>query len=281
MSVDALLMYYDLGYRLIPLRPGSKTPLIDNWPERASADWHTIVSWCRRWPLANWGVLTGAGLAVLDIDRVAVEAGWPGKERQQDIRQLRPPLAQTPRGGYHLFFHADWPSTAGRVAPGVDTRGRGGYIVVWPSTTVHGRYVWLRPLRRVDELPPPPPWLDELVRAPGGSAIVDKPDAGLAQVVNALLPPVISEGARNTTLTRIAGFVRRLGLTADEIEGALHIVNMSRCVPPLPTSEVRAIARSVSRYPPAKDRNVIESIRCPAIRAEWNRYVGRLKKQWR
>lgn len=279
MPVDDLLLYHQLGYRLIPLRPGAKTPILRDWPHRASGDWQTIVTWYRRYELANWGLLTGDGLAVLDIDPVAIDAGWPGPERQQEIRQLAPPMAHSPRGGFHLFFHADWPSTAGRIAPGVDTRGRGGYIVVWPSTTVHGRYRWLRPLRRVDQLPRPPAWLDAAVCAPGASAMVDSAGAEATQATDGLIPLVIAEGARNTTLTRIAGCLRRLGLAAPEIEATLNIVNASRCSPPLPADEIRAIARSVSRYPPGTTRDVIDQMLTPAIRAAWNRYVSTLRRR--
>ncbi|MDI6894843.1 MAG: primase C-terminal domain-containing protein [Bacillota bacterium] len=63
----------------------------------------------------------------------------------------------------------------------------------------------------------------------------------------------IPEGQRNATLTSLAGSMRRRGMTAEEIEAALLAVNARRCRPPLPEDEVRAIARSISRYPPAED----------------------------
>jgi hypothetical protein len=67
------------------------------------------------------------------------------------------------------------------------------------------------------------------------------------------LPPsatdTIPEGSRNAELASIAGRLRWAGLDADSVERELLLVNQKRCAPPLPASEVAAIARSISRYP--------------------------------
>ena len=60
----------------------------------------------------------------------------------------------------------------------------------------------------------------------------------------------IVTGERNENLTRLAGIMRRAGMTRDEILAALLKVNADRCKPPLSDSEARSIAASVSRYPP-------------------------------
>jgi hypothetical protein len=49
----------------------------------------------------------------------------------------------------------------------------------------------------------------------------------------------------------MAGRLRRDGLSAKAIEGAILQVNAERCSPPLDAAEVAKIARSVGRYPPA------------------------------
>lgn len=61
---------------------------------------------------------------------------------------------------------------------------------------------------------------------------------------------IIPQGERDRTLTSIAGALRRKGLTPEEIEAALQIVNERRCDPPLDEQDVRKIARSVGRYEP-------------------------------
>jgi hypothetical protein len=63
----------------------------------------------------------------------------------------------------------------------------------------------------------------------------------------------INNGERNSMLTSLAGTMRRRGMNENAITAALLIENRSKCRPPLPDDEVRAISRSVSRYAPAAD----------------------------
>jgi hypothetical protein len=66
----------------------------------------------------------------------------------------------------------------------------------------------------------------------------------------------IPDGQRNSTLTSLAGTMRRRGMTQEAIEAALLAENV-RCDPPLSEQEVRDIARSVGRYPPAPRDQVV------------------------
>lgn len=273
-----LLTYANLGYRVIPLLPGSKKPRLRAWQEQASSERGVIVDWITRWPMSNWGIVTGDQLAVLDIDPVALVSGWPGTDRAREIRATRCPVVSTPRRGFHLYFRASWPCTTGRIAPGVDTRGTGGYVVVPPSTTVHGRYLWRRPLRPVDELPQPPDWLAEAVE----SLAIQRPPRPITSTratPECLLPPSIPEGLRNVTLARLAGYLRRAGMSQEELEAVLVDINNNRCSPPLPEPEVRAIARSIARYPPAPT-GLLLGIRSPAIRRVWRQALAK-RPLWR
>jgi hypothetical protein len=63
----------------------------------------------------------------------------------------------------------------------------------------------------------------------------------------------IIEGNRNATLTSMAGVMRNRGMGQAAIESALLAENKERCNPPLPDSEVRRIAQSVSRYTASND----------------------------
>lgn len=63
-----------------------------------------------------------------------------------------------------------------------------------------------------------------------------------------LLQDTIRQKTRNGTLTRIAGWLRLYHPSAI-VEALLLAINDGRCNPPLPGNEVRAIVRSISRYP--------------------------------
>jgi hypothetical protein len=60
----------------------------------------------------------------------------------------------------------------------------------------------------------------------------------------------IREGHRNTFLAGLAGYMRRKGLSAEEILPTLQEVNARRCLPPLPKAEVTATAQSMEKYSP-------------------------------
>ena len=101
-----------------------------------------------------------------------------------------------------------------------------------------------------------PQWLEEIYPKRGNS-----PTDGHQREV--LPPNVIPEGQRDAALTRMAGAMRRQGMTEEEMGEALLTVNGSRCRPPLPDEQVRKIAWSVGRYPPAPreiDDNSVDSV---------------------
>jgi hypothetical protein len=62
------LGYAELGLCVVPLYPRSKSPRLDRWPERATADPGTIEHWWGMWPESNLAIVTGNGIIALDID---------------------------------------------------------------------------------------------------------------------------------------------------------------------------------------------------------------------
>jgi len=63
---------------------------------------------------------------------------------------------------------------------------------------------------------------------------------------------VIPEKHRNTTLTSLAGTMRRRGASRSAIEAALLAENQARCDPPLDEQEVRRISSSIAGYSPTQ-----------------------------
>jgi hypothetical protein len=98
-------------------------------------------------------------IVVVDLDRKNERDGFKDFERLDgcDPRSVETPIATTPSGGLHLYFSASKPY-GNKVAlngMGVDTRSRGGYVVL-PSAG-NGRE-WLKGLPT--PLAPAPDWLD-------------------------------------------------------------------------------------------------------------------------
>ncbi|HVW09110.1 MAG TPA: phage/plasmid primase, P4 family [Bryobacteraceae bacterium] len=77
--------------------------------------------------------------------------------------------------------------------------------------------------------------------------------SGTRKPVNAkrfTIPDVIPSGARDSTLTSLAGAMRRNAMSVEAIHAALRETNAQKCVPPLPDADLERIAKSVGRYEP-------------------------------
>jgi hypothetical protein len=150
--------YASLGLPVFPLSPGTKLPL----PKRMDCCWgsHTrgcldalsnvdaVEHWWRAHPTANIGLATGHVLDVIDVD------GPDGWRNWLDGCDWPPVLGSvsTPRpGGVHRFIRRTGARNGQKIAPGIDYRGAGGYVVAPPSWVrtpdYAGTYSWLQPLR--------------------------------------------------------------------------------------------------------------------------------------
>lgn len=149
---EAALRYAARGFPVFPCKP-DKTPYTAHGFKDAATDSATIKELWRQWPDALIGMPTGktSGIAVLDLD---VKNGKNGFDAVPDWKQRTPVIARTPSGGAHPYFHAisDTKSTASKIAPGVDTRGEGGYVIVPPSPG----YSWIK--GELDDAALLPPW---------------------------------------------------------------------------------------------------------------------------
>jgi hypothetical protein len=130
----------------------------------ASTDPRQVRHWWRRWPAANLAARTGVRFDVCDIDgEQGVEALRAVFDR--DGYAHAGPLARSGGGGWHLLFAPTGLGNRVGLLPGVDWRGRAGYVVLPPSWHRSGRaYTWARPL--VGALPGVPAGLGRLLAPP-------------------------------------------------------------------------------------------------------------------
>lgn len=255
---SALIYAQTFGWRVFPLHhnddagmcscgnaecggPG-KHPRTPRGCLDASADPKRVREWWTRWPEANVGVATGQGLVVIDID--------PRSGGDDGLVDLRRTLGEIPHtvecltggGGRHLYLRvdADVRNSASVLAPGVDVRGEGGYVVAPPSSHESGGvYAWELSSRpdENDVAQAPPAWLAALTTRPKLRAL----PGGKGEP--------FPEGARNASLFKRAASMRAAGFDYDAILAAIMAENDTRCVPPLDPAEVKAIAASAAKYP--------------------------------
>ncbi|MEM9656329.1 MAG: bifunctional DNA primase/polymerase [Actinomycetota bacterium] len=190
--LNSALAYAEAGWPIFPLRPGTKRPAFPNhteatcdrsdrrchdghtgWEARATLDTDRIETAWRHRPYGI-GIACGpAGLLVVDLDPAKGDqpSGSDSLEFLEGRAGHQLPATWTvgtPRGGRHLYYHRPdgqaLGNTVGRLGPGMDTRGAGGYVVAPPTTTTgpDGGTYWL-----VDDHEPAdlPHWFSQLLTA--------------------------------------------------------------------------------------------------------------------
>lgn len=114
---EEILAAHARGWWLTPVN--KKVPILNAWaslPRQSDSDiskWDTV------------GVRTGHGFVVVDVD--------PGAPPEWSDLAALPvtPISRTPRGGLHIYLAGDLPNSAGKLAPHVDVRGKGGQAVLY------------------------------------------------------------------------------------------------------------------------------------------------------
>jgi hypothetical protein len=193
------------------------------------------------WPEANIGIACGreSGIVVVDVDpRNGGEESLV--KLLQDHEFPTSAIAHTGGGGLHFYFRYPIDGIAKQtLAPGIDLVSNGGYVVAPPSKHirgvnycwVQGRDPWTHPI-----MPFLPDWCGKITGAKQGFTLED--------------PSYVAKGARNITFIRIAGSMRRWGLSYHAIIAALEIHNDEVCEEPMTLAEIDRIARNAAGYTP-------------------------------
>lgn len=156
---DAALWYARQGLPVFPLAPGEKTPLRVRpdccWGSHrsgckdASINLQAVQHWWTVHPFSNIGLATGHVVDVIDVDG---PAGWRSWLDGADWPEVLGSVSTPRPGGVHRFIRRTGRGNGQKIAPGIDYRGAGGYVVAPPSWVrtpeYTGRYTWLAPLRR-------------------------------------------------------------------------------------------------------------------------------------
>ena len=142
------LRYVRFGLPVFPCKRKTKAPLVKKGFKAATRNEQQINDWWAEWPDAMIGVPTGpsSGIDVIDID-VKPQEFIDGFAFLPQWKSLSPVIVATPSGGAHLWFRSDGNvrNSTDRLAPGIDTRGDGGYVIVPPSRNMdRAGYEFLR-----------------------------------------------------------------------------------------------------------------------------------------
>jgi hypothetical protein len=225
MLLDAALALARRGMAVFPCRVRGKEPATYHGVKDATKDQNIIRGWWHGDPEFNIGLATGtpSGVFAIDIDGIDAETELHKLEAEHG---LLPPTVESITGrGRHLLFQmpADLKITnsAGKIGPGLDVRGTGGYVLAPPSIHPSGRpYVW--------------------------SVDSNSSFAATGTDWHAVAQNGAGDGWRNATITRLAGYLLSRRIDAGVTLELLQAWNATRCNPPLDPEEVLTVVNSIA-----------------------------------
>lgn len=215
-----------------------KRPATPKGFKDATSDPTRLDELWRQYPGALVGIPTGeaSGVDVVDVDPRNGGNIW-----LNDVQVQLPitRVVETRSGGWHLYFvhETGIRNSAGRIAPGVDVRGEGGYVIHWPAAGF--RILCDAPIAAW------PTWLfDILCRGDGNpSGGIQRRPPDYWQKIALGVP----EGRRNDGLTSLTGKLLHAGIEPHLALALLRSFNATHVKPPLPENEVDSIFCSIAK----------------------------------
>jgi len=145
---------------------------IPNWDEQSTSNQARIHHWFGphgAYRTASLAIDTGkSDLVVIDPDGELGIANWAALQTQHNVGNTY--RARTPGGGQHWYYRADperpVKNTESKLAPKVDTRGTGGFVIAPPSADARGTYHWMEGAPDWTALPVIPTAVVALVAVP-------------------------------------------------------------------------------------------------------------------
>lgn len=241
--LDHALAFARRGLQVFPCRPRDKLPATAHGCNDATTNPGTIECWWRQEPDYNIAIATGAasGVFVVDLDGIDAEA----ELRRLEVRHGALPATVesiTARGRHIFFLFPDRPvrNSAGKLAPGIDTRGDGGYVLAPPSIHPCGRrYEWSVDSART--FAEAPGWLVTPIAEPTNGAPVVTPPSESRELVKG-----VAQGARDCSAAKLAGYLLRRRIDPFVVLELLQAWNATRCAPPLPEGDIVRIVNSIA-----------------------------------
>lgn len=244
---EAARAYAADGIPVFPCIPNSKVPAVPGAYKAATTDLAQIDRLWTENP--NYNVAfspESVGWCVVDIDEEsAPPEPWPDTY-----------TVATPSGGRHLYFEGSLPGTVKKLLPGIDTRGRGSYVLMPPSIVDDKPYQVIKDIDPV----PLPAWVSEAVErrtaAPSQSAApvtldqpaaIERARARLDSLVQQGRVAVEGEGGDNLTF-QVACDILDLGVSPERTLGMIAELWNPHCWPPWPDDELETKVANAARY---------------------------------
>jgi len=271
--LEAALQYRSMGLSVIPLSPKSKIPPKGFSPipyrERIATE-DEIRQWWKDEPNYNVGIVTGklSGVFVIDLDKYADDYS---EESEQNIigDSIVCPTVETPRKGQHLYYSYPEnfnPTIGARVAPGIDFRGEGGYILAPPSVNEKNiPYKWVITFDRAILPALSASFLKEASNRINTNTLYKEPyipyNSENFNLTNPYIPyKILQKGKRDSDLFTVANALIKNKLDLDFTRQVIGILAQN-CNPPFPEGEAETKIKSALDRAKRHERNLTDEIR--------------------
>ena len=250
------------GFHVFPCQENGKTPVIKDFPNRATRDPEQI----RRWfsgTQRNIGISTShfgdnQALIVVDVDN---KNGKNGDTQILTLElagfELPPSFEQsTPSGGRHVIYVTDQPCRQGVnvLGEGLDIRSRGGYVV-GPGSTIDGKSYGQ--INGHTPVAPAPQWLIDRLGSASVAPSGDKAPLGGVDTPRALAralayletaPEAVEGDGGDQTTYKVAAKLKDFGVDREMALDLLLGHWNERCQPPWEAEALKVKVENAYRY---------------------------------
>jgi primase-like protein/bifunctional DNA primase/polymerase-like protein len=255
----------EMGAYVYFIPQGTKACTVPDWDALATRDLSVVKSLTGDKHLNVMVVGKRDGLWVLEFDDISVL-----EEYEKSFGRVETYRVRSVSGGIHLYFkqnEASW--EMGNISENAGD----GKKELW-SARVDNKYV-LAPFSAAyphnDETKPLTYYvtIEKLPVAEIPAQLIvflkERAKKKIGKPTVESEKSVITEGGRNNWLTSMAGKARQTAsMNEDELVVYLRRLNSEQCQPPLPDSEIKAIAQSIGGYPVKPTGELVMTQTAPA-----------------
>jgi hypothetical protein len=250
--LDAALAYGSRGSAVFPCWPRSKAPACLHGLYDASSVADQIRRWWSENAAFNIGVPTGVAFDVVDLDsaEAAVWAGLCGLPEDA-------PIVRTAKG-LHVYLRPTGSGNRTALRPGVDYRGRGGYVVGAGSIHPTGqRYELVA--GDFDHIPAAPSWLRTLLSEQKSGT------DGAARTAKSLRSDLAPGETRDLTARSVASLRAMAARLAAQTEGNRNaLLFWAACTAAdtgISQSDVEVVLRDAAQRAGLRDLEITRTLR--------------------
>ena len=131
-SLEGAIQWVKYGHRVFPcfVNKSPAVPKGTNWKDYPRMTEEGLRKYHAKHPYILWGLIL-EGIYVIDVDSYNKNFNGKSKDIANSLEILHQVKQTTLRGGRHYFAKGRCKNTTSKLAPGIDSKSDGGYVVIY------------------------------------------------------------------------------------------------------------------------------------------------------